>query len=163
MIFSRNTALNGGAIYMSGASFLNYTSPLTTRVSFLYNTAYLFGGAIYVDQPYYSNDGTYLYCFYQFIAPQSTLAHFRPPPVEYNRLTAVAYVEGNKAGEAGSVLYGGDGYCSQDRSGLETSVDNYIKADRARPQVLNRIGSAVRLPMQRYRSKCQLVHRYRDS
>ena len=126
--FSRNTAINGGAIYMSGASFLNYTSPLTTRVSFLYNTAYLFGGAIYVDQPYYSNDGTYLYCFYQFIARQSTLAHFRPPPVEYNRLTAVAYVEGNKAGEAGSVLYGGDGYCSQYRSGLETSVDNYIKA-----------------------------------
>ncbi|KAL5516704.1 hypothetical protein EMCRGX_G002108 [Ephydatia muelleri] len=126
--FSRNTAINGGAIYMSGASFLNYTSPLTTRVSFLYNTAYLFGGAIYVDQPYYSNDGTYLYCFYQFIAPQSTLAHFRPPPVEYNRFTAVAYVEGNKAGEAGSVLYGGDGYCFQYRSGLKTSVKDYIKA-----------------------------------
>ena len=125
--FSRNTAINGGAIYMIGASFLNYTSPLTTRVSFLYNTAYNFGGAIYIDQAYMylyiSSAQNIHYCFYQFNSTPYTF-----PPIEFNSLTAVAYVEGNKAGEAGSVLYGGDGYCLQYQANTLTSVKDYIKA-----------------------------------
>ena len=131
--FRNNTAINGGAIYMSGASFLNYTSPLNTTVSFVHNTAYIFGGAIYVDEAYYSNDGSYLYCFYQFSPtanPGPTF--FPPPPVEYSQLTAVAYVEGNVAGDAGSVLYGGVAYCLQYQSNLPTRVSDYIKAG---PQV----------------------------
>ena len=110
MTFRNNTAINGGAIYMSGASLLNYTSPLNTTVSFSHNTAYIFGGAIYVEQAYYNNDGVYLYCFYQFSKATNGDPFFPHPAVEYSRFTAIAYVEGNVAGEAGSVLYGGDAF-----------------------------------------------------
>lgn len=119
--FSNNTAINGGAIYMSGSSLLNYTSPLSITVSFLFNRAYIFGGAIYVDQPYYSFD-SYLYCFYQFITPPGS----RPVSLYSPRL-AIAYVDGNSAGEAGSVLYGGDTYCLQDQVRQQTTADGYIK------------------------------------
>ena len=124
--FRNNTAINGGAIYMSGISFLNYTSPLSVTVSFLYNRAYVFGGAIYVDQPYFNFDPNH-FCFYQFNNAYFEF-HELDDVIVYSPLIAIAYVEGNTAGEVGSVLYGGDGSCRQSESDGLTIAATFIKA-----------------------------------
>ena len=115
VIFSNNTAINGGGIYMEGVSFLNYTSPLSIAVSFLYNRAYVFGGAIYVDKTNFNFD-IYNLCFYQFRSAASVLKN-----------VYIAYFEGNTAGEIGSVLYGGDGLCRQSETGLTVSAATFVK------------------------------------
>ena len=96
--FINNTAVNGGAVFMDWSSVLNLTSH--ANLSFIRNNAFLSGGAIYV-----SSDSTSLIrdtgkCFLAMQgSPRDTMLYF----------------EDNRAGEAGSMLYGGDlmGACSQ--------------------------------------------------
>ena len=86
-IFINNTATYGGAIYVDSDSYLYFTVP--SNVSFLNNTALFTGGAIYVETP----DSTT--CFYYLLDCTD---------IEDINL----YFEGNYAGDAGSVLYGGN-------------------------------------------------------
>ena len=81
--FIDNTAKYGGAIYVDSTSNISFNSP--TNVLFINNTAVLTGGAIYVE-PLAS-----IACFYGCNTNNINL-----------------YFEGNYAGDAGSVLYGGN-------------------------------------------------------
>ena len=85
--FINNTATYGGAIYIDSDSSIHFQSP--TNVSFINNTALFTGGAIYVETP----DSTT--CFYYLLDCTD---------IEDIHL----YFEGNYAGDAGSVLYGGN-------------------------------------------------------
>ena len=84
--FSNNTAIYGGAIYIDSVSSLNYDSP--TNISFIENTAVFTGGAIYVEA---STTNT---CFYSINCAEIEGIHL--------------YFDSNYAGDAGSVLYGGN-------------------------------------------------------
>ena len=86
-LFINNTARYGGAIYVDSSSSMSFVSP--ANVSFINNTAYLTGGAIYVETSTTSNA-----CFYSLNCSDMEGIHL--------------YFEGNYAGDAGSVLYGGN-------------------------------------------------------
>ena len=94
VLFSNNSAAIGGALYLDEASLLNLTSP--TTVIFIGNNAVLFGGAIYVQsQSLFSSprpDFVVPKCFIQLLDSEDQVK---------------LYFEGNTAGEAGSLLYGG--------------------------------------------------------
>ena len=85
--FINNTSTYGGAIYIGSDSVIYFQSPI--NVTFLNNTALYTGGAIYVETP----DSTT--CFYSLLDCTD---------IEDIHL----YFEGNYAGDAGSVLYGGN-------------------------------------------------------
>lgn len=91
VVFMNNTAVNGGALFMDGNSLLNLTSP--TNVSFIGNTAILAGGAIHVLSSSTLLADSAVNCFVMLQGPMSGIK---------------VYFEGNRAGEAGSMLYGGD-------------------------------------------------------
>ena len=84
--FIKNTATYGGAIYVDSGSSLYFQSP--TNVSFFSNTALYTRGAIFVETP--ASDT----CFYSLDCTDIEDIHL--------------YFEGNYAGDAGSVLYGGN-------------------------------------------------------
>ena len=84
--FINNTATYEGAIYVDSDSILYFQSP--TNVSFISNTAVFTGGAIYVETPVSDT------CFYSLDCTEIEGIHL--------------YFEGNYAGDAGSVLYGGN-------------------------------------------------------
>ena len=84
--FINNTATYGGAIYVDSDSTLYFHPP--TNVSFINNTALFAGGAIYVETP---SSNT---CFYSLDCNDIEDIH--------------CYFEGNSAGDAGCVLYGGN-------------------------------------------------------
>ena len=93
--FINNTAANGGAMYIDGVSFLNMSSP--TNVTFLGNTALLSGGAIYVESL-----SPYSVPHHQVYTAQNCFIQLK------GSVNGVGlYFEDNKAGEAGSVIYGG--------------------------------------------------------
>ena len=92
--FENNAAVNGGAVYMDGLSSMNFSSPETTKASFVYNQALVSGGAIFADAPFKSPQP---YCYFN----ANTSA---------DRYT-IAYFEGNVANEVGNVLYGGKTTC----------------------------------------------------
>ena len=85
-IFSNNTATYGGAIYIDKDSSLYIGSH--TTVSFINNTAVFTGGAIYVEA------STNTTCFYSLNCTEIEGIHL--------------YFDSNYAGDAGSVLYGGN-------------------------------------------------------
>ena len=85
-IFSNNTAIYGGAIYIDSDSRLYIGSP--TNISFINNTAVFTGGAIYVEAL------TTTTCFYSLNCMEIESIHL--------------YFDSNYAGDAGSVLYGGN-------------------------------------------------------
>ena len=87
-IFINNTATYGGAIYVDSVSYLYFTAP--TNVSFLNDTALFTGGAIYVETPASRPTSCFYYLYFTCIEG----IHL--------------YFEGNYAGDAGSVLYGGN-------------------------------------------------------
>ena len=84
--FINNTATYGGAIYVDSHSYLSFQSP--TNLTFINNTALFTGGAIYVETSSSSM------CFYSLDCTDIEDIHL--------------YFEGNYAGDAGSVLYGGN-------------------------------------------------------
>ena len=86
-MFINNTATYGGAIYVNSQSNLNFQSP--TKLSFINNTALFTGGAIYVETR------ASIICFY-FLLHCTDIDGVH------------LYFEGNYAGDAGSVLYGGN-------------------------------------------------------
>ena len=86
-LFINNTARYGGAIYVDSSSSMSFVSP--ANVSFINNTAYLTGGAIYVETSTTSNA-----CFYSLKCSDMVRIHL--------------YFKGNYAGDAGSVLHGGN-------------------------------------------------------
>ena len=86
-VFINNTASYGGAIYIDSSNcYVNIISP--ANVSFINNTAFIQGGAIFVEAPASAN------CFYSLNCTDIEDIHL--------------YFEGNYAGDAGSVLYGGN-------------------------------------------------------
>ena len=91
VLFANNNATYGGALYIDRTSSMLIFSP--SNLLFINNTASLKGGAIYVQtgvpSPYMQSQ-----CFFQFQAAIN--------------LSVVMHFEGNYAGEAGSVLYGGN-------------------------------------------------------
>ena len=91
VFFAYNYASYGGALYIDLSSFMYLFFP--SNVSFIGNTAYIQGGAIYIQSgipsPY-----TQQKCALQFNANAS--------------LGVIMFFEDNYAGEAGSVLYGGN-------------------------------------------------------
>lgn len=91
VIFINNTAVNGGALFIDEDSLLNLISPV--NVSFIQNTALLAGGAIYVMSNSALLVDDAVNCF---VTLQG-----------YTR-DIYMYFERNRAGEAGSVLYGGE-------------------------------------------------------
>ena len=84
-MFINNTASYGGAIYIIDPSFSYLQFFILANVSFINNTAFIQGGAIYAG----SNT-----CFYLLECTDIDGVHL--------------YFEGNYAGDAGSVLYGGN-------------------------------------------------------
>ena len=94
--FENNAAVNGGAVYMDGLSSMNFSSPETTKASFVYNQALVSGGAIFADEPFHDKSSI-SYCYFN----ANTSA---------DRYT-IAYFEGNVANEVGNVLYGGKTTC----------------------------------------------------
>ena len=111
VLFQNNSAVYGGSIFIDSSSQLIFVSPC--NVSFVNNAAILTGGAIYAET-----------------VPQSSLQLSLPQPCFFNVLcmqsqyldSAIGvqlYFENNHAGEAGSVLYGGDiDNCVMDCSSL---------------------------------------------
>ena len=96
--FINNTAVNGGAVFMDWSSVLNLTSH--ANLSFIRNNAFLSGGAIYVLSDSMSLIRDTGKCFFAMEgSPRDTMLYF----------------EDNRAGESGSMLYGGElmGACSQ--------------------------------------------------
>ena len=92
LMFINNTALLGGAVFIDSQSKLIFTSPC--KASFINNEALLKGGALYVQTEPNSPP-----CFFKV-----NYTNF-----QFNGNFGVfLYFEGNSAGEAGSVLYGGD-------------------------------------------------------
>lgn len=89
--FMNNTAVNGGALFLDGNSLLHLISP--TNISFIQNTALLAGGAIHVVSGSALLVDDDINCFLTLQG--------------YTRDIYV-YFERNRAGEAGSMLYGGD-------------------------------------------------------
>ena len=85
--FINNTATYGGAIYVDSDSSISFQSPI--NVTFINNTALFTGGAIYVEP----QDSSM--CFYSLLDC-------------YYIENIHLYFEGNYAGDAGSVLYGGN-------------------------------------------------------
>ena len=85
-IFRNNTSTYGGAIYIDSVSSLYIGSP--TNISFIENTAVFTGGAIYVEA------STTTTCFYSLNCAEIEGIHL--------------YFDNNYAGDAGSVLYGGN-------------------------------------------------------
>lgn len=97
--FFNNTAINGGAIYVGQQSFLNLSSQ--NNLTFMNNTAVLAGGAIYVESL------PFITCFFKL-----------------NGLITM-YYNRNEAGEAGSVLYGGNiDFCDVDKLGATITIDS---------------------------------------
>ena len=93
VLFINNSALYGGSIFIDSDSHLKFVSPCI--VSFINNTALITGGAIYVEtalQPVLPQG-----CFFYILGNYSGSA-----------IGVQLYFENNHAGEAGSVLYGGD-------------------------------------------------------
>ena len=113
--FKNNAAVNGGAVYMDGLSSMNLTSPETTNVSFVYNTALVSGGAMFADVPFKS---PLPYCYFK---ANTSADHY-----------IIAYFEGNVANEVGNVLYGGKTTCPYKIDNPRTfdydshSIKNYI-------------------------------------
>ena len=87
--FSNNSALLGGAVYVDPASSMFFIHH--TTVKFVNNTAFFAGGAMYVNTGL--ND-IYGPCFIHMNCSDL-------PEI-------ILYFEGNSAGEAGSVIYGGN-------------------------------------------------------
>ena len=87
--FSNNSALYGGAVYVDPSSSMFFIHHPTLK--FLNNTAFFAGGAMYVNTGV--ND-IYGPCFIQMNCSDL-------PEI-------ILYFEGNSAGEAGSVIYGGN-------------------------------------------------------
>ena len=104
--FINNTATYGGAIYVDSDSILYFLSP--TNVSFISNTALFTGGAIYVETP--ASDT----CFY-FLLDCTDIEDIH------------LYFEGNYAGDAGSVLYGGNIDTCQPQSCIYNSTYAFNK------------------------------------
>ena len=95
VMFINNTALYGGAMFIDSQSTLLFISPC--NVSFISNTALLYGGGLYVKRKMQTLHYSQLQpCFFKVNA---TSSHYS---------SVHMYFEGNFAGEAGSVLYGGD-------------------------------------------------------
>ena len=103
--FNSNTATYGGAIYIDSDSILYFESP--TNVSFISNTALFTGGAIYVETP--ASDT----CFYFLDCTDIEDIHL--------------YFEGNYAGDAGSMLYGGNIDTCQPQSCMYNSTYAFNK------------------------------------
>ena len=92
LMFINNTALFGGAVFIDSQSKLIFTSPC--KASFINNEALLKGGALYVQTE-----------------PNSPPCFFKVNHTNFQfngNFGVFLYFEGNSAGEAGSVLYGGD-------------------------------------------------------
>ena len=94
VMFINNTALYGGAMFIDSLSTFLFISPC--NVSFINNKA-LLGGALYVRREVYP-------MLYQEPQP----CFFEVNTTYFNFTGVRMYFEGNSAGEAGSVLYGGD-------------------------------------------------------
>ena len=85
--FINNTATYGGAIFVDSDSSIYFQSPI--NVTFINNTALYTGGAIYVEP----QDSSMCFCSL----------------LDCNYIEDIhLYFEGNYAGDAGSVLYGGN-------------------------------------------------------
>ena len=93
--FINNTAVNGGAIYMDESSFIIFPSAYF-QVKFINNTAKLAGGAIYAKtlSSFYTSHSTSK-CFFHILISN-----------DFSQRVYL-YFDGNSAGEAGSVLFGG--------------------------------------------------------
>ena len=92
--FTGNYAKNGGALYLDSYSNISITLP--TTVYFINNTAFVSGGAIYVeDTQRLDNQNKQPSCFFQVNSANHTL-------------TPSFIFEQNSAQLAGSVLYGGN-------------------------------------------------------
>ena len=89
--FTGNYATNGGALYLDSHSNISITLP--TTVYFINNTAFVSGGAIYVED--IQNQNEQPSCFFQVNSANHTL-------------TPSFIFEQNSAQLAGSVLYGGN-------------------------------------------------------
>ena len=89
--FTGNYATNGGALYLDSHSNISITLP--TTVYFINNTAFVSGGAIYVEDTQSQNKQPS--CFFQVNSANHTL-------------TPSFIFEQNSAQQAGSVLYGGN-------------------------------------------------------
>ena len=93
--FINNTAVNGGSIYLDESSFLIFCSP-EFQANFINNTAKLAGGAIYaktLSSSYISHSTAK--CFFHILISE-----------DFSQRVYL-YFDGNSAGEAGSVLFGG--------------------------------------------------------
>ena len=86
-VFHNNTGINGGGLALYQNSYIVFHENST--LNFTNNTARKKGGAIFVDSQLY-----YYSCFFQYSD------HTSPQSVS-------VYITGNKADEAGTVLYGG--------------------------------------------------------
>ena len=112
----------GGAIYLI-SSIMLLTAP--ANVSFVNNTAYIGGGAIYAQSPFIRS---FEQCFLQIIDEHGTL----------NNPGVRLYFEGNKAWKVGSVLYGNIKSCHLDYYKVDdhpltifaaiSTIDNNISA-----------------------------------
>ena len=110
VIFANNIATNGGALFIDQQSSVLFFS--SSNVSFINNVATLAGGAIYVQSgipsPFIRSK-----CFFQFNVTYG---------LEFD---VHIYFEGNYAGDAGSVLYGGNiDHCTLDCSRVPHQYHN---------------------------------------
>ena len=104
--FINNAATYGGAIYVDSDSNISFQSPI--NVTFLNNTALYTGGAIYVEP----QDSSM--CFYSLL--------------DCNCIEIIhLYFEGNYAGDAGSMLYGGNIDTCQPQSCMYNSTYAFNK------------------------------------
>ena len=110
VLFQNNSAAYGGSIFIDSSSQLTFASP--SNMSFINNAAIVTGGAIYVETvPQSSQVSSPPQCFFNVLYMQSQYID--------SAIGVQLYFENNHAGEAGSVLYGGDiDNCVMDCSSL---------------------------------------------
>eukprot|EP00731_Ephydatia_muelleri_P030567 Em0022g81a len=114
VVFINNTATKGGALYIDSYSSISFSSP--TNVSFINNTAFFTGGAIYVEAP------SSTACFYMYSLNCTDIQQVENISLNF---------EGNYAGDAGSVLYGGNiDTCQMEPSCLNNSTATFINISR---------------------------------
>ena len=130
-LFEDNIGMNGGAMSLLGNSLLSLHPH--TVVSFINNRAIMKGGALYIDNSEIVNPG----CFFNVhVTSYDELDYV---------LTKKFIFSGNTAGQAGSVLYGGDlETCLHRGNGLYRQVFSYFfnKKSPARELLLN-VTSAI--------------------
>ena len=110
VLFQNNSAVYGGSIFIDSSSQLIFVS--SSNVSFINNAAFITGGALYAETvPQSSQVSSPPQCFFNVLYMQSQYLD--------SAIGVQLYFENNHAGEAGSVLYGGDiDNCVMDCSSL---------------------------------------------